>query len=66
MKVLDLYNNEIYDLTNLAGCEKLEELDVSANVLYKLNGIEKLTALKRLTAYNNHITAVSVLAKMTG
>ena len=45
LKVLDLYNNEIYDLTNLAGCEKLEELDVSANVLYKLNGIEKLTAL---------------------
>ena len=35
-------------------------------MLYKLNGIENLTELKRLTAYNNHITAFSVLEKMAG
>ncbi len=66
LRSLDLYNNEISDLSNLAGCAALEELDVSANLLYKLTGIENLTSLKRLTAYNNHISSFGVLERMEG
>ena len=66
LRSLDLYNNEISDLSNLAGCAALEELDVSANTLFKLTGIENLTSLKRLTAYNNHISSFGVLERMEG
>lgn len=59
---LQLFMNDIYDLSPLAGCYNLVRLTVSSNRISDLKPIAGLTKLVYLNLYRNQITDISPLA----
>ena len=55
LKVLDLSDNRISDVTSLSALSALEELDLSDNQIEVTIGLERLTSLKQLNLSGNPV-----------
>ena len=64
IKVLDLGNREITDISALASLTNLESLDLKDNNITDINALANLTKLERLWLDRNNITDISPLADM--
>jgi preprotein translocase subunit YajC len=62
---LDLHDNQISDISVLAGLTKLEWLDLSYNQIGDISPLAGLTNLKWLYLYNNRIGNISPLDNLT-
>jgi hypothetical protein len=62
---LDLHDNQISDISPLAGLTKLEWLDLSYNRISNISPLAGLTGLKWLYLYNNLISNISPVANLT-
>lgn len=61
LKVLDLANNEISDITPLADLTGLQKLDLANNKISDITPLVKLTGLQELNLRGNRIQDVTVL-----
>ena len=62
LEALDLYGNEIRDLTPLSGLTRLRYLDLGANRVEEVSPLESLKGLRVLLLPGNAVTEVSALA----
>jgi Leucine-rich repeat (LRR) protein len=58
LRVLDIHNNMLNDLTSWAHLQNLQYIDVSGNQLESLEGFSSLVHLRSLRAENNRITNI--------
>ncbi|MCE9598850.1 MAG: leucine-rich repeat domain-containing protein [Spirochaetia bacterium] len=58
IKYLNLYNNQLSDVSFLADCPYLEELDLTENLLIDAGQFGSLTSLKKLTLWGNQIVTL--------
>lgn len=61
LESLDLYNNNIIDITEVSRLERLKYLNLSANNIKDISAISKLEKLERLDLYKNNIVDISAL-----
>ena len=64
LKSLDLSENDISDLSPLAGLENLTYLELDRNYISDLTPLGGLTGLVHLNLYNNEITDITPLAPL--
>ena len=62
LEILDLYGNEIRELSPLAGLRRLRYLDLGANRIEEVSALSSLTSLQVLLLADNEVTEVSALA----
>jgi internalin A len=62
---LNLYNNQLMDISSLAGLTSLTRLDLSYNQLTDISFLADLTSLTQLLLFNNQLTDISSLAGLT-
>ncbi|MCL1475189.1 protein phosphatase 1 regulatory subunit 42, partial [Argonema antarcticum] len=62
---LELYNNQITDLSGLSTLTNLTYLNLYSNQITDLSGLSTLTNLTSLILYNNQITDLSGLSTLT-
>ena len=62
LEALDLYGNEIRDLTPLSGLTRLRYLDLGSNRVEEVSPLESLKGLQVLLLADNEVTEVSALA----
>lgn len=65
LKVLDVSNLGIKDLTGLHYAKNLLDLNISGNAIYEINVISSLTNLVVLAAHHNNIEDVTALTNIT-
>ena len=58
LRILDIHNNMVNDLTSWSRLQNLQYLDVSGNQLESLEGFSSLIHLRSLKANNNHISNI--------
>ncbi|KAK4943080.1 Protein nud1 [Elasticomyces elasticus] len=66
LRVLDIHNNLLNDLTSWAHLQNLQYLDVSDNALESLEGFSSLVHLRSLKANNNRITNIDAILDLDG
>ena len=60
MTKIDSINNLIKNISDNGQELLLEELDISANLLNNINGIENITSLKKLSVTSNNLTEIQL------
>ncbi|KAI1608097.1 hypothetical protein EDD36DRAFT_448674 [Exophiala viscosa] len=66
LRILDIRNNLLNDLTSWAHLQNLQYLDVSDNALESLEGFSSLVHLRSLKANNNRITNIDGILDLDG
>ncbi|KIX08371.1 uncharacterized protein Z518_03027 [Rhinocladiella mackenziei CBS 650.93] len=66
LRVLDIHNNMLNDLTSWGHLSNLQYLDVSGNQLESLEGFRSLIHLRSLKANNNRITNIDGILDLNG
>lgn len=62
---LNLYGNQITDVTALSSLTKLEELSIGNNQISNIGALTNLVQLKSLVLNQNQVEDISVLSRMT-
>ena len=65
LKIVNLNNNKVDNLKELAKCRKIQTLEIRNNGLQNLDDIKSLTALVSLDASNNSINQINGLLNLT-
>ncbi|OAP64921.1 hypothetical protein AYL99_00893 [Fonsecaea erecta] len=66
LRILDIQNNLVNDLTSWSHLRNLQYLDVSGNRLDSLEGFSSLVHLRRLNASNNQISNIDGVLDLDG
>jgi Leucine-rich repeat (LRR) protein len=62
---LELYNNQIRDISQLSGLTNLESLQLYSNQISDISPLSRLTNLEFLKLYENQISNISAISELT-